>query len=398
MPPERLVAAGTPIIPTPALSIENLIVFSSPVATEDRTHHLGHQYVFAALPLTTLTLEMPLSTFVAELALQAAEQRGYRLWRGNLPARHTAHNLLPKLSSLSIEETDFSITAYDALLFRIIHLTNDIKLNLSSHCRKEFLLHPANDQWFYKKRAHLPLLSYLGATMIRDELRESLKTLDCNGPRTWPMVVSATNQAVNQDVNQDASSPVVVITATLESDIHDNRLLDALENTWGFTENSTGEGSSATAALSRAAGLTKAAGRALQNGLEQTVFNLPLPVLSLRSSNSSSGYSSGSPQGNSGANSLAINKRAIKQTPLLLIRLSISKLYISDDILFSDITVNISQANASSEESTVFSSYRTVQIPAATDTEGGVYESLISTGIDSGNEIADFLKQHYIRK
>ncbi|MDD2943939.1 MAG: hypothetical protein PHC51_13360, partial [bacterium] len=129
MPPGKLVATESSIIPTPTLSVQNIAIFSAITPADNKTHHLGHQYVFGGLPLTSLTVNLPLNSFVAELALQAAEQLGYRVWRGNLPANHpvnhpanqSAKQLLPEMNSLSVEEADFSITAYDALLFRIIH-------------------------------------------------------------------------------------------------------------------------------------------------------------------------------------------------------------------------------------------------------------------------------------
>lgn len=371
MPPGKLVATESSIIPTPTLSVQNIAIFSAITPADNKTHHLGHQYVFGGLPLTSLTVNLPLNSFVAELALQAAEQLGYRVWRGNLPANHpvnhpanqSAKQLLPEMNSLSVEEADFSITAYDALLFRIIHLTNNIKLNLSSPCRKEFFLHPENDQWFYKKRAHLPLLSYLGTTMIRDELRKSIKALECRNPRIMPASP------------QPTSVPTVIITTTLKSDIDDSQLLDALDNSWGFTEQGPAEG------RARSTELTKAARNALQTGLENSAFRLPLPILSLRSP----------------ATSLMLNRDAIKQMSLLFVRLNISGLSITDNFLSSEISLNISRANASGDEMTLYSSHRTVQTPAETDSEGGIYESLINTGLSAGNEIAEYLDKQHVR-
>lgn len=98
-----------------------------PLCSNQTDVSLGHQYLFIFLPFSTLYLQNGIDEFVREETAEHLAVKGYEVFFTN------STEVRPFDYQLQIKTDDFSLTAYDALFFRIQNISGNLQWLLSQN-------------------------------------------------------------------------------------------------------------------------------------------------------------------------------------------------------------------------------------------------------------------------
>ena len=131
-------------------SVDFLIVREKPFS---KYQTLGHQYLFAVIPFTSLALKRGESSLGSELLAQELNTQGYSVAFTDPESLGVAALIFRPNYVLSMSITNATATAYDALVFRILNVSGDLTLSQyrSSNMSKTPVTKRHFDETQYKK-------------------------------------------------------------------------------------------------------------------------------------------------------------------------------------------------------------------------------------------------------
>jgi hypothetical protein len=135
---------------------------------------LGHQYLFAIIPVSSLYFQRGAEVFLDELAAEVLSSLGFDVFLAAEQRKSEVLEMLQPKLAISVQFEDLSLSAFDALFFRISSLTARLMLRVYDQSASRDLNHEQIEleisKQEYSRYAFAPFLS----DFLRREVHEAL--------------------------------------------------------------------------------------------------------------------------------------------------------------------------------------------------------------------------------